>query len=167
MARPVVLSYVYIIMNLLRSKRAPCALCGGSFAEALRRNLRPGDAPCGPAPPGAGGDAKIRAKRLKNLILESARSTAPGTPTGAALVDIHTCWSRSAHVCGRTHGTRAPAGPRSQRTPWSQRPRGRRRLSRLGLAGAEHRRSSSCLLAAAVSPSLNLRMPYLHLLSAS
>ena len=75
MARPVVLSYVYIIMNLLRSKRAPCALCGGSFAEALRRNgLRPGDAPCGPAPPGAGGDAKIRAKRLKNLILDSARA---------------------------------------------------------------------------------------------
>ena len=34
----------------------------------------------------------------------------------------------------------------------SQRPRGRRRLSRLGLAGAEHRRSSSCPLAAAVSP---------------
>ena len=143
------------------------ALC--AVRRILRRsaspNLRPGDAPCGPAPPGAGGDAKIRAKRLKNLILESARSTAPGTPTGAALVDIHTCWSRSAHVCGRTHGTRAPAGPRSQRTPWSQRPRGRRRLSRLGLAGAEHRRSSSCLLPAAVSPSLHLRMPYLHLLS--
>lgn len=43
----------------------------------------------------------------------------------------------------------------------SQRPRGRRRLSRLGLAGAEHRRSSSCPLAIAT---LHHRMPYLHLL---
>jgi len=41
----------------------------------------------------------------------------------------------------------------------SQRPRGRRRLSRL--AGAEHRRSSSCPLAIAA---LHHRMPYLHLL---
>ena len=58
-------------------------------------------------------------------------------PRAVVPVDIIFCSSESNKTKSHSH---------------SQRPRGRRRLSRLGLAGAEHRRSSSCPLAAAVSP---------------